>query len=143
MLGALHILYAEVLQDQTGSSDDFRLSPAEWRAMRRSNLFTNDEVRRLEEHPANKPMLAASWAMGEVKAALVRESAPQESSSRGTSPYDVLLNAMPPLTVLKAFEDVSSEFCVNCHSTVETLRQQVPFACTRSVAVNAVLKGAR
>ena len=69
MLGGMHILYSTVHNARGEARSG--VSSYEWRAMRRTNLFTYAEVDQLAAYKGSKPALAASWALGEVKAAIV------------------------------------------------------------------------
>ena len=74
MLGAMHIHYAFLRRetDEIGH-DVLGVSPENWRAMRRSNLFTRAEIETLQAYHGNMPFLAASWALGEAHAAIVKD----------------------------------------------------------------------
>ena len=152
MLGGMHIHYAYLHrnEDEDGTMM-MGVSPAEWRAMRHTNLFTRAEVMQLSEHQGNMSLLAASWALGEVKQAILRDrggnvfdkdsdgpagmnvkpkiprsSAVEELQSRNHS-FDGMLSTMPMLSVFNSFEAQFREFTYHCLATMEILLQPVPF----------------
>ena len=73
-LGAMHIHYAYLRREADENGVEvLGVSPSEWRAMRRSNLFTKAETETLQAYGGRQQFLAAAWAMAEVKAAILRD----------------------------------------------------------------------
>ena len=144
MLGAMHIHYAYLRCEKSADGQEkMGVAYDEWRAMRATNLFTRAEVEQLDVYKGNQSFLATSWALGEVKSAILRAergpSSAESDSKQLTShrnkdgaeeanlSFQGNLESMPQLTVYKAFDDAAKSFLSECIASMEMLLQPVPF----------------
>lgn len=142
-LGAMHIHYAFLrCEEDDDGQEQQGVSTEEWRAMRRTNLFTRAEVEQLHAYRGNMSFLAASWALGEVKSAVLRdrpdpsqEALPDHAVTVAQSAKDADANhsfdgsliTVPQLIVFNQFEATVRDFCKEVNATMEILAQPVPF----------------
>jgi len=126
-VGGMHIQFAYLRREADENGNEvFGVSKSQWRAMRRSNLFTKAETEKLEAYDGVQSFLASSWALAEVKAALLRDR-PDGGAGEGIHPDLPQLTSMPQLAIFNAFEAVARDFGAHCSSAVELLQAPVPF----------------
>ena len=123
MLGAMQLHYAFMRQEEDDEGSEHQgVSTEEWRAMRRSNLFSRAEIATLQKYRGYKPFLAASWALNEVKLAILKDR-PETPGG----PMKSVLTSMPQLTIFNMYNAIVQDFSAHCSATMEVLNQPVPF----------------
>lgn len=123
MLGAMHLHYAFMRREEDPDGVEVQgVSTEEWRAMRRSNLFSRAEIATLQKYRGYRPYLAASWALNEVKLGILKDR-PENPGG----PAKSVLTTMPQLTIFNNFNAVVQDFSGHCSSIMEVLQQPVPF----------------
>lgn len=90
--------------------------------MRRTNLFTRAEIAALQKYRGYRPFLAATWALAEVRTAIIKDKPEREGG-----PQKSQLTTMPQLSIFGNFEKCMEDFCAHCGATMEVLNQPVPF----------------
>lgn len=130
MLAAMQVHYA-TLHSEGDEDDNLSVSESEWKEVRDHQLLTKDECERLANFKGNLPVLLSTWALGEVKAALLEEQFQQDSECemRETryAAKSGQLTSWAHLATFNRFEDVAREFTGFTNATMETLAQPVPF----------------
>ena len=129
MLAGMCIHYSIVYTDD--DEDGKGVSKSEWQAIQEQNLLSQDECDQLDVYQGPLPTLCATWALDEVKAALVQDqldSDPRQDllETRVAAKTGQLVS-QPRLTVYNRFEDLAREFTGLTGATMELLSQPVPF----------------
>ena len=122
MLGAMYVHYAKV---HNGLDED------DWESIRERRLLTPKECELLARYHGNKQLLAATWALKEVHAALMHDHLESDPRRERIETQAALrtgrLATIEQIAVYNRFEDIGNEFAGFCASTMETLAQPVPF----------------
>ena len=98
--------------------------------MRRTNLFTATEVRELEGHRGSRPVLVATWALDEVKAAILRgdaAAAADAAAPDGTLWLPTALSTTPQLLLYASFEAAARDFVTHTSALMEAASHPVPW----------------
>jgi len=122
-LGAMQTHYAYVRRE----GDDFGISDDEWRAMRRARIFTKEEVAVLSEHTGFRPLLATTWALNEVKLAILSAETDEAKRSAVSGGAMKVLTSMPQISVFNEFLHTARILVDHASDSMEVLRQPVPF----------------
>jgi hypothetical protein len=77
MLGAMQYHFAHIRREGT----HLGVSKQEFETMIRSEIFTEGELHALHRHKGFRPLVATTWALDEVKLALLIETAPTPSDT--------------------------------------------------------------
>lgn len=123
ILGGMHLHYADCRREEDHEGRELQgVSKEEFRAMRRSNLFTRSEITTLDKYRGYKSIQAVTWSLQEVRIAILKGWPEKESG-----PLKSKLTTMPQLTIFSHFERVAEELITNFSQTQEILNQPVPF----------------
>jgi len=129
MLAGMCIHYSIVYTDD--DEDGKGVSKSEWEAIQEQNLLTQDECDQLDIYQGPLPTLCATWALDEVKAALVQDQLDcdprHDTLETRVAAKTGQLISQPRLTVYNRFEDLAREFTGLTGATMELLSQPVPF----------------
>jgi hypothetical protein len=104
VLGAMQYHYAFVRRE----GNEFGVSQLEWNAMVKEQLFTRKETRALSDRGGFASLLATTWALNEIKLAVLADSSP--AGAKKPTPHTgrvTPLTTMPQLTIFHKFGDVA------------------------------------